>query len=73
MLTKKDRLYSLKRKRIWDKMGYIYKSINQLSKNHSLSCNCSICRYKKFEKDYRHSQNRNKIKRELKIYLKNES
>ena len=42
MLTNKDRDYAKKRKRIWDKFGWIYRGINSLSKNHSLNCGCNI-------------------------------
>ena len=54
MITKKDIAYIRRRKKVWDQMGYTYKSPNQLRKNHQLSCNCSACRAKRFEKKYRH-------------------
>ena len=72
MLRKKDRLYARKRKKLWDTFDWTYKSVNALSKNHSLNCGCSICRYKTYSRRYKNKQNRLKekmnIRKELEIF-----
>ena len=34
-----------KRKKMWDRLGFVYKQENYLRKNHSLNCGCSVCRF----------------------------
>ena len=66
MLSKKDRRYARKRKRLWDVFGWIYRSVNSLSKNHSLNCGCSMCCADTYYKRYERRQDRHKAKQKLK-------
>jgi hypothetical protein len=66
MLTKDDRRYAKKRKRIWDIFGWYYSGIAYLSKNHSLNCGCGMCIAKTKMRRLENKQNRMKAKLELK-------
>lgn len=71
MLRLKDIKYARKRKKIWDLFRWGYKSENQLSKRHSLKCNCSLC---KSLTSIKHQENRKKrhiMKKELEEILRN--
>lgn len=58
----------LKRKRIWDIMGYTYRDeSNRLYKNHSLSCGCSCCRWHSFMQKKRLRDDRHTVKINLKL------
>lgn len=65
MLTEDDRHYAKKRKRLWDNFGWVYKSVNYLSKNHSLNCGCSMCRMRTYYNRFENKQERLKSRMEL--------
>lgn len=60
-----------KRKKIWDIMGYVYRTPNYLYKNHQLTCNCGQCRYSNFIKHYERKVERIVAKLNLKKELLN--
>ena len=64
---KRDQQIIKKRKRIWDIMGYGYKTPNQLLKNHSLNCGCNQCRMRTFLKKKERRDNRHRDKITLKF------
>lgn len=72
MLRKKDILIAKRRKKLWDIMKWGYKSIMSLSKNHSLNCGCSICRYHTYEKRLQNKRVRHKNKIQLLKELNNQ-
>ena len=65
MLTKKDRRYAMKRKKMWDRFEWAYKGVHGLSKNHSLHCGCSQCRYQTYDRRASRKRDRLNSRREL--------
>lgn len=65
MITKQDRLYAIKRKKLRNVFGWPYKGVNDLSKNHSLNCGCAMCRAKTFFRRYENKQERLKSKQDI--------
>ncbi|MCW3787995.1 hypothetical protein [Plebeiibacterium sediminum] len=62
MLTNKDRHYAVKRKKLWDSFGWVYRGTNYLSKNHSLNCGCKWCRMKTINNRLENKRNRLKAR-----------
>ena len=60
MIKKTDINTAIKRKKMWDKFGWTYGDgfIGYLRNNHSLKCNCSMCRAEVFYKHYENKQKR---------------
>lgn len=67
MLKAKDVRKALKRKRLWDLLGFNYKNgwLGYLRNNHSLNCGCAQCRYNTFRKRYERRQQRHRFKMQL--------
>ncbi len=68
MLTKKDRKVAKRRKRLWDAIGCVYKSVNYLSKNQSLNCGCWMCKMKTYYNRLGRKKDRLKARMNLKKY-----
>lgn len=60
---------ALKRKRLWDHFGWVYRGLGYLSKNHSLKCGCAICRYETYRKKQDARRSRRKAKDDLRKML----
>ena len=58
MRTKKDRLQTQKRKKLWDSFDWGCASVNALSKNHSLKCGCKYCILATYHKRLANKRNR---------------
>jgi len=69
MLRYNDILHAQKRGKRWDALKLTYKSLNQLSKTHSLKCNCSQCRMITYLKRLENKQQRLQLKTDLKNEL----
>lgn len=65
MLTKKDRLYAGKRKKMWDYFGWNYRGISFLSKTHSLNCGCGTCKMNTIVRNEENRKQRRNMKSEL--------
>ena len=72
MLKLKDIEYARKRKKLWDRFSWGYKSETQLSKRHSLKCNCSMCRFMIEQKRLAKKRNRISLKNETRNLLEND-
>lgn len=70
MLRSKDIRYARKRKKVWDAFKWVYASETQLSKRHSLKCNCSMCKAMTAIKRQNNRKGRYSQKRELISLLK---
>jgi hypothetical protein len=57
------------RKKIWDQLGFHYKGIGYLNKNHSLNCYCAMCRSNTYFRRLENKRDRLKIKLEIKKEL----
>lgn len=65
MLTNLDRHKAKTRANKWDRLGFRYKSINQLSKKHSLNCGCAMCKLVSSHHNIENKKDRLKARKEL--------
>jgi hypothetical protein len=63
---KREGLNKIKnRKKLWDMFGWNYRHKNHLWKNKHLTDRCKICKWERFMKLYKHSQERLRAKRDI--------
>ncbi len=60
-----------KRQKLWDIMGFVYRSKNELRKRHSLNCGCGMCRFNTFIKRAERRKERHSFKQKRFDYEKN--
>ena len=55
---KRELVKAKSRMKLWNELKLTHRGLNSLRKNHSLKCNCAMCRYETYYKRLQNKQSR---------------